>query len=118
VLYGGDYASFPNSSGGAVVHSNYLVGIHVGSIYVEDEVEVGIEKEVDKKGKGKNEIKAKVAFVEENLKHKSSLGSFIASSIIHSFLVQHKLMKLKNLPMTSSSQAQSRERSRFVMNKS
>jgi hypothetical protein len=94
VLYGGDYASFPNSLGGAIVHSNYLVGIHMGLIYVEDEVEVGVEKEVE-----------------------SSLGSFIASSIVHSFLVQHKLMKLKNLPAASSSQAQSRERSRFVIKK-
>jgi hypothetical protein len=48
-----------------------------------------------------------VAFIEGNLKHKSSLGSFIASSIIHSFLVQHKLMKLKTFPMASLSQARS-----------
>jgi hypothetical protein len=74
---------------------------------VEDEAEVGVEKEVEKKGKGKNEIKVKVAFIEGNLKHKSSLGSFIASSIIHSFLVQHKLMKLKTFPMASLSQARS-----------
>jgi hypothetical protein len=97
-------------------HNNpdYLVGIHVGSIYVEDEIEVGVKT----KGKEKNEIKRKIAFVEGNLKHKSSLESFIASSIIHIFLVQHKLMEMKNFPAALSSQAQSPEHSRFVMNKS
>jgi hypothetical protein len=63
VLYGGDYASFPNSLGGAIVHSNYLVGIHMGLIYVEDEVEVGVEKEVERNGRGKMKSKQRWFFL-------------------------------------------------------
>ena len=84
-----DYASFSNSSGGAVIYKNHLIGIHVESLWQEDsqlEEEVGLE--------------GKVAYLERNMGNKGSLSSFVNAAAICNFLNDYGLLPM---PVSSAS---------------
>jgi len=102
-LFGGDYACFPNSSGGAIVHANKLIGIHVENIFSEEDV---IEEE-DSDEMDKN-ISDRLDRLEKNQIHKSSLGNFIHAGAIASFLTEHKLMNVSRFTPSSSTASQGR----------
>jgi hypothetical protein len=90
----GDYACFPNSSGGAIISNNKLVGIHVEANYFEE------EKPKKKKGNMSNvEI---LGWLESNQAHKSSLGIFVVGLAIGTFLAKHKVITKGRFQASSS----------------
>jgi len=86
-----NYASFSNSSGGAVIYKNHLIGIHVESLWQEDsqlDEEVGLE--------------GKVAYLERNMGNKGSLSSFVNAAAIYNFLNNHSLLVMLTSGASSS----------------
>lgn len=97
-----DYASFSNSSGGAVIYKDHLIGIHVKSLWQEDsqlEEEVGLE--------------GKVAYLERNMGNKGSLSSFVSGAAICKFLEDHGLLPMP-VSSASSSASGGKRRRRMV----
>ena len=93
----GDYACFPNSSGGDVLSNNKLVGIHIEATYFEE----------DMKRKKSMSHRKMLELLDKNLAHKCSLGIFVVASAIGAFLVKHKIIPNIRIQASSSSQSHS-----------
>lgn len=88
-----DYACFANSSGGAVVCDNKLVGIHTEALYGEE----------DGKERAMRNNTDRIQWLEANSRQKNSLGLFVSIWSIHGFLVSNGVITNPRIQQASSS---------------
>jgi hypothetical protein len=82
-LVGANYAAFSNCSGGAVLHQNKLIGIHLESMWDED---------TDMKGKPG--MKERMKHVENNVAKKAYFSNFVNAAAIANFLHDRGIIKM------------------------
>ena len=106
ILVGGDYTCFPGSSGGAVIHQDTLLGLHLEMMYAEAKESL----EMDETG---SPLMKRIKYLESNVANKSFLGIFLSIQSIVTFLYDHNLIP-PMFPNAVSSASSSRVRSYLV----
>jgi hypothetical protein len=98
-IVGADYISFPNSSGGAVVHGSHLIGIHQGIIWNEDPLE-----------EGETGVTGKVSQLARNMSNKGCLGNFVNAAAICNFLDDRDILSMPTFKSSSTASSSGRTR--------